>query len=126
MHNIVRRLFIALGLLLVTAGGLPRAADALPPPPPPGATVPVQQGNGGRLIATTACGVFEQTADETAWHKVPGIDGRVLDIANERVAIALVTDGQGGLQPALFRREPGGAWERQMQAPATPLSLAVS
>jgi len=84
----------------------------------------VLQATTGQLVAATACGVWEQAADRTTWNKIPGIDGRIVDIANEGLAIGLVPAGQDALEPALFRRERGGAWQRQTQAPATPTGLA--
>ena len=127
MQYSARRLLIAYSLILVCLAGAPAATYAVPPAPPPGATFQVLGSEPGRLVATTGCGVFEQSG--TAWNKIPGLDGQVSDIVRlgtGLLAIGGVPDADGAFRPALFRREQGGAWERLAQAPANPASLAAN
>lgn len=128
MHNMTR-LWLP-GLLLLALIGIPAAVDAAPAPPPAGATFQVLDLQAGGRVATTACGVFEQPVDGADWREIAGLHQKVIDIArlagNELLAIGQVRDAPGNSGTTLFRRQPGGAWERLAQAPADPTTLTTN
>ncbi len=128
MNTISRRVWIMLSLVLLGLGSVPLAAYAVPPSPPAGATFQVLVGPGNQLVATTRCGVFEQTADGKAWNRIGGFDKQPIDIAqlmgNELFALGVPSSEESGLD--FLRRAPGGAWERLTTAPASPSKIAAS